>query len=341
MTKLSGMDWEARFMDRSSRQEGLLARYQVGDVGCTIDHWWRAKRSGRWVDLSPRVIGPRGAPESQTRRALAGTLDSGPAAMLHRRSTLAWLGVRGYDLRSIETARLRGRPTWKPTLAQVHFLRDVRPHDLIVVRGVPTETALRAIWCEAARYASPARFDIGYQKIGRLLDEANRLKLVTWAGLHEMVEDIHKRGRGGTVLMRALAEERQPGSSVTESRNERQLEELLAARGARPLRRQIVVGGHEPVGRCDHRDDELPLVHHTSPSDRWADETRYEQLMDARFTIGVIWEDDLWKNSRGATDAVALARQYAAAGIPAVIHSPGCPWPPPHVGAPDARRLAA
>ena len=159
-----------------------------------------------------------------------------------------------------------------------------------------------------------------------------------------MVDDIQKRGRGGTVLMRALAEERQPGSSATESRNELRLEELLAARGARPLRRQIVVGGHEPVGRCDHRDDELPLVvetnsleHHTSPSDRRADEARYEQLMDARFTIGVIWDDDLWKNPRGATDTVALARRYAAAGIQAVIHSPGCPWPPPHVGAPDAR----
>lgn len=342
------MDWEERFMHRSSRQEGLLAKFQVGDLGCTNDQWWQAKRNGRWVDLSPRVIGPRGAPDSEARRALAATLDSGPAAMLHRGSALAWQGMRGYDLRSIQTARLRGPVTWRPTLAEVHFLRDVRPHDLIVVRGVPSETALRAIWCEAARYASPARFDIGYKKIGRLLDEANRLKLVTWAGLHEMVDDIQKRGRGGTVLMRALAEERQPGSSATESRNERQLEELLAARGARPLRRQIVVGGHEPVGRCDHRDEELPLVvetnsleHHTSPSDRRADEARYERFMDARFTVGVIWDDDLWKNPRGATDTVALARQYAAAGIQAVIHSPGCPWPPPHVGAPDARRVAA
>lgn len=342
------MDWEERFMDRSSRQEGLLAKFQMGALGCTSDHWWRAKRTGRWIDVSPRVIGPRGAPESEARRALAATLDAGPAAMLHRRSALAWQGVRGYDLGSMETARLRGMPTWEPTLARLHFLRDVRPHDLIVVRGVPTETALRAIWCEAASYASPARIDIGFKKIGRLLDEANRLGLVTWAGLHEMVEDIAERGRGGTVLMRALAEERQPGTSATESHNERRLEELLAARGARPLRRQVVVGGHEPVGRCDHRDDELPvvvetnsLVHHTSPTDRIADEARYEQLMDALFTIGVIWEDDLWKNPRGATDTVELARRYAAAGIQAVIHSPGCPWPPPHVGAPREHPRAA
>jgi len=268
--------------------------------------------------------------------------------MLHHRSTLAWLGVRGYDLRAIDVVRLRGMPTWEPFLSQLHRLRDVRPHDLIVVRGVPTETALRAIWCEAAMYANPARFDLGVKKIGRLLDEANRLKLVTWAGLHEMVEGIHQRGRSGTVLMRALAEERQPGSSATASGNERRLEELLAARGARPLCRQVVVGGHEPVGRCDHRDDKLPLVvetnsleHHTAPSDRQADEARYDQLMDARFTVGVIWEDDLWKHPRGATDTVELARRYAAAGIPAVIHSPGCPWPPPHVGAPDGNQLAA
>ncbi len=342
------MDWEARFFDRSSRQEGLLAKHQVAGIGCTNDHWWSARRSKHWVDVSPRVIAPRGAPDSDARRALAATLDAGPAAVLHHQSALAWLGVPGFNLAELRVVRVRGGANWRPSLAHLHRLRDVRAHDLLVVRGVPTESALRAIWCEAARYASPARFDIGMKRIGRLLDEANRRKLVTWAGLHEMVEDLHQRGRGGTVLMRALAEERQPGSSVTESRNETQLEDLLAARGARPLSRQIVVGGHEPVGRCDHRDDELPLVvetnsleHHTSPSDRAADERRYEQLMDARFTIGVIWEDDLWKNPRGATDTVALARRYAAAGRPAVIHSPGCPWPRPHFGAPGPDRLAA
>jgi len=211
----------------------------------------------------------------------------------------------------------------------------------VVVRGVPTESALRAIWSEADRYAGARREDIGYERIGRLLDEGHRLKVVTWAALHEMVAGIHQRGRGGTVIMRALAAERLPGTSVTESRMETQLEKLLADIGARPLVRQIVVGGHEPIGRADHRDPELPLAvetnsmqFHTTPSDQAADELRYRRLTEAGFTVCVVWEDDLWSNPRGATDAVATARRYAAAGECVVVHSPGCPWPNPHLGAP-------
>jgi very-short-patch-repair endonuclease len=245
-------------------------------------------------------------------------------------------------------ARVRGAATWEPELARLHRLRDVRPNDLVVVRGVPTESALRAIWCEAARYANPALVDIGVRKIGRLVDEAHRLGLATWAGLHELVDDIHQRGRSGTVIMRALAEGRPPGTSATESRNEDRLEDLLDEAGVRPLRRQPVLGGHEPIGRCDHRDEELPLAvetnsrqHHTTPTDRAADELRYERLMDAGFTLGVIWEDDLWKNPGGVVETVALARRHARAGLRVVVHSPGCPWPHPRLGDPSRTFLAA
>ena len=205
---------------------------------------------------------------------------------------------------------------------------------MIVVRGVVTETALRAIWCEAARYSSPDRLDYGAEKIGRLLDNAQKLKLVTWAALAEMVDDIHERGRAGTTIMRALSEARPPGSSPTESRNEDQFEKILANAGVDPLERQIVVGGHEPIGRSDHRDPRRPLavevnslLHHTAPSDRLADERRYEALNVADFTVGVIWEDDIWSHPHQVVRTIAVARRLAAAGERVVVHSPSCPWP--------------
>ena len=334
------MEWEERFMDRSRSQEGLLAWFQLGELGCTRDQWWSAKSNGRWTTLSPRVIGPRGAPDSQARRALAAAFDSGPGSVLHWRSTLAWLGFRAFDLRDLHVARLRGGSTHQPSLAKLHQLRDLRPHDIVVVRGVPTESALRAIWAEAERYAGVRRQDLGYERVGRLLDEGHRLSVVTWAGLHEMVDGIQQRGRGGTVIMRALAAERLPGTSPTESNLEARLEKLLADIGARELRRQVVVGGHEPIGRADHRDAELPLAvetnslqFHTTPSDQAADELRYRRLIEAGFTVGVVWEPDLWQNPRGATDTVALARRHAAAGDRVVVHSPGCPWPNRYLGA--------
>lgn len=291
--------------------------------------------------MSRRVIKQRGSPGSDAQRVLAAVLDASPGAALHHRSSLAWLGFRGFDLRDLEVARARDQSGQCPTLATLHKLRSIRPHDIVVVRGVVTETALRAIWCEAAQYASPGRAGVGYLRIGHLLDAGHRMGLVTWAGLHEMVEDIHERGRSGTVIMRALADERPLGSSPTESNLESRLEEVLDRAGCRRLRRQIRVGGHEPIGRADHVDDVLPLVvetnsmtFHTTPTDRASDEQRYLRLMDAGFAVAVMWEVDLWGNERGVVMTLSQARQYAARGQPAVLHSPGCPWPVPHVGAP-------
>lgn len=223
----------------------------------------------------------------------------------------------------------------------MHRLRSLRPHDVIVVRGVVTETALRAIWTEAGRYASPARRDLGTERVGRLLDRAHTAGLVTWAGLHEMVEDLQQRGRAGTVIMRALAEQRPSGSSPIESRNEAQFERVLIEGHRRLFRRQEVLGGHEPIGRCDFADQDLPLAFevnsmtfHTAPTDRAADEQRYQALMNAGFTVGVAWDEDLWANPRAVLQTVDAARAHARRHRRVVIHSPACPWPHPRVGAP-------
>jgi hypothetical protein len=328
------MHWEDRFRQKAADQEGLVGRFQLPAMGCTINHWWNAKRNGRWLAPSSRVIALRGVPASEAQRVHAALLDTGPGSILHGASTLSWLGLQGFDQRTIHVARPWGLRSAPSELATIHRLRAIRAHDVIVVRGVVTETALRAIWCEAARYSSPDRIDYGAEKFGRLLDNAHKLKLVTWAGLAEMVDDIHERGRAGTTIMRALSEARPPGSSPTESRNEDQLEKILANAGVDPLERQIVVGGHEPIGRSDHRDPRRPLavevnslLHHTAPSDRLADERRYEALNVADFTVGVIWEDDIWSHPHQVVRTVAIARRLAAAGERVVVHSPSCPWP--------------
>jgi len=334
------MHWEARFRELARRQEGLFARHHLRSVGCSHDHWWRAQRSGRWEALSPRVLRLGGVPESDGQRALAAVLDASPGAVLHGASTLAWFGFRGFDLRRVHVARARG-VSGKPThLGVPHELRALRPHHVIVSRGVPTETPLRAIWSTAAGYSPEPLFEIGVERIMRLVDDANKRKLLTFAALHEMVHDIHERGRSGSAIMREVARLRPPGSSPTESRNEQELEKVLDRAGERRLRRQVVVGGHEPIGRTDFGDDELPLVlevnsliHHTTPSDRQADELRYRRLNDVGFTVVVIWEDDLWTHPKAVVDVIREGRRLAATDQTVTIHSPGCPWPDQGVAA--------
>jgi very-short-patch-repair endonuclease len=330
------MSWEDLLLERADEQLGLVARFELWDLGLDKHHWQRARRNGRWDALSARVLRRRGSGSSDAQRALAAVLDASPGGFLHGPATLGWFGLRGYDLSRIHVARIRGTSNHVPTLGEFHRLRNVRPHDLLAARGIVTESPLRAIWTEAGRFASPHRFEWGLDKIGHLLDEAHRKHLLTWGALHEMVDEIHQRGLAGTVLMRTLAASRQPGSSPTETRLEDQFEKVLANAGARPFRRQVVVGGHELIGRTDFRDDELPLAveinsltFHTEETDRQADLLRYRRLNDTGFTVAVVWEDDLWSRQRAVVETVAEARRLASLRQTVVIHSPGCPWPGP------------
>ncbi len=335
------MHWEHRFAEVAALHEGLIAKFHLPEIDCDSRQWWRAVRSGRWVPTGERVLRSVSSPPTDAQRALAAVLDASPGAVLHGPTALAWVGVRGYDLRALQVARARDVSSAGTTLAQLHTLRALRPHDVWVVRGVPTETALRAIWCEAARYGPERLYEIGLARIGRLLDQAHRMDLVTWAGLHEMVDDIHERGRAGSVIMRELARQRPPGSSCTESANEDQFEKILRDADERGFLRQRVLGGHELVGRADHSDEELPLAlevnslrYHTTPTDRAHDERRHQRLTDAGFTVAVVWDIDLWSNPGGVLDTVRVARRHASLAHRYVIHSPGCPWTPPLLGTP-------
>lgn len=331
--------WEARFANLAQRQDGLVARFQLPDIDCTTEDWRSAGRTGRWELVSDRVLRAGGSPRADAQWVAANVLDASPGAILHGPSTLAWMGIGPYTLAKVLVARQRGASGRRARLAEVHRLRNLRAHDVIVVRGVATESALRAIWAVAAPYAPERRFEVGLDKIGHLLDDANRKGWVTWAGLHEMVEGIQQRGRAATRLMRALAESRPPGTNPTESRLERRFEKILEERGVRGFVRQRWLGGHEPVGRIDERDEQFPLAlevnsttFHTAPTDRAADERRHQSLNNAGFTVAVIWEDDIFYNPAGVVATVREARRLAAAGIRAVVHSPACPWPDPYLG---------
>ncbi len=329
------MDWEQRLREEAEQQMGLLAKFHLPKLGFNSRHWWRAVRTGRWEPLSSRVLRVRGVPETDEQRALAAVLDASPGGVLHGPSTLAWFGLRGYNLARMHVARPRALTGTGVELGQLHNLRQIRAHDVVVVRGVPTETPLRALWAEAATFAAPSSVEFGKRRIGRLLDDAHVKGLVTWAALHEMVDDISERGRAGSRIMRELAESREPGSSPTESRNEDRFEEILLGSNVSSLRRQIVIGGHEPIGRVDYCDDELPLVvevnsttYHSSPSDRAEDEVRYQRFNDAGFTVAVVWEYDLWSDKGAVLDTLRLARKHARSRDRVVLHSPRCPWPP-------------
>lgn len=147
------MHWEARFQDVAASHHGLIAKFHLPEIDCTSDHWWRAIRSGRWHREGRRVLRSGGAALTLEQRLLAALLDASPGAVLHGPSALAYQGLRGYNLADIHVARARDISGAPAELARLHELRALRAHHVTVLHGIVTETALRAIWCEAARYA--------------------------------------------------------------------------------------------------------------------------------------------------------------------------------------------
>ena len=160
------MHWEQAFESVAATHEGLVAKFHLPEIGCNSDHWWRAIRTGRWLPVGPRLIRAAAAPASDARRVLAGVLDANPGAALHGPSALAWVGVRGFDLARLQVARARGVSGTRASLAQLHEVRALRAHHLTVVRGVVTETALRAVWGEAERFGPERLHEVGLARIG-------------------------------------------------------------------------------------------------------------------------------------------------------------------------------
>lgn len=314
-------------------QSGVLGIHQVPSLGGDHRWWTQARRNGRWEPLSENVLRADGWPDTLEQRAFAGVLDAGRTAFLFGDPALAWFGVRNRRLEPVQIGRRRGTTNRPGALARVHRLRDVRASDVVVVRGMPVLSPVRALWCEAATLAH-LPLEWGVPRLARVADELNRSKLLRWEQLHASIAALGRRGRAGTVLMREIAAGRLPGTSATESRNEDRLEEVLADAQAAPLIRQPVVGGDEPIGRTDFRDADLPLVaevnsitFHTTPSDRDADRRRYARLMAAGFTVAVLWEDDLWSNPADVARVMGEARAAARAGRTCVLHTASCPWP--------------
>lgn len=153
------MDWETQFNRCAATHEGLVAKFLLTELGCDSRHWWKAARTNRWDLVSRRVLRAEASPQTEAQYVLAAVLDASPGAVLHGPSTLGWCGLGTYDLRDLQVGRVRGLTGANPTLAHVHRLRSLRAHDVTVIRGIATETVLRAIWTEAARYASANRVE--------------------------------------------------------------------------------------------------------------------------------------------------------------------------------------
>ena len=291
----------------ATRQHSLVAVFQLYGLGATATEIARLRDgTSGWEPLSPRVLARTGSAATVQRGLMAAVLDASPGAVLSSTTAAHLWGAPGHRAAPVHVTRHRGVSRRGSTLATVHEVVDLRPHHVKLLQGIPVTSPTRTVF-DLASTVHPGRVE-------RFLDWCWSERLLDGAGLLVTVQELAKRGRTGSALLRELAAARGPGYVPPASGLERRFEQVLAQRGLGSYRRQVDCGGTAWTGRVDYRHHELPLVieinserYHSALVDQRADLERRRQLERDGFEVCVVWDLDVWHHPDTVADSVRAA----------------------------------
>jgi len=292
----------------AERQHGVIARWQVRQVGGTEHQMRRLAERREWAVETSRVLRLVGAPRTDAQRVMTAVLDAGVGAVLSHTSAAAWWGIPGFDLKTIHVARPRGGTRRPSALAIIHELRAVPADHVRVLDGVPVVSPSLLLYQLAAT--------VHPKRVERACDNAWAMGLLgSGRTLHRLLIDLSKQGRNGTTVLRDILSTRPVGYIAPASGLERRFRSILEDAGEEPMRRQIDLGDDDWIGRVDFVDAHLPLVveinsqrYHTARLDQEADDRRHADLRAAGFEVLVFWDEDVWRAPREVLAEVRRAR---------------------------------
>jgi len=302
------MNHDRDLRDLAARQFGLVRADQARALGVTRSQLRRLADRG-WSRVAPSVFAVCGAPVTDAQRALVAIWAHGDFAALARISAAAWWDLPGFGLDPIEV--IRRRDATERGMSQVHESRILAPHHIVERNGIPVTSPSRTIF-DLAAVCHPGRVE-------RALDTFWARRLVTYESLEMVVDELGRRGRTGTTLMRRLLADRHDEYRAPESGLEARFVALVEEAGDEPFERQVVLGDDDgPIGRVDFVDRCRRLVvetdslrFHSSPSDRANDERRDARLRAIGYQVQRVGEVELVSRPRDVLETVRSARTDA------------------------------
>jgi very-short-patch-repair endonuclease len=297
----------------AERQHGLVARWQLREIGLTHQQVTRLPRGGGWERVGSSVLRRAGSPRSATQGALAAVLDAGPKAFLSYESACAHWGHKGCRLHPHQVLALRSN-TGRTFLGQVHFCKHIPERWFTVLDGVPV---VRPELLALQLFAS---MSVG--RATRLVDSLWARRLVDHTAIGGLLTSLSASGRNGIVALRAYYEARgdlwTPPASGLESR----LMNLAELAGV-PLRRQVDLGdGQRWLGRVDFVHVSRPFLvevqselHHSALVDQQADAARIQALRAAGFVVETVWEHDLWTNAASVVEQLRSGERLSGGSV--------------------------
>jgi hypothetical protein len=242
------------------------------------------QRRGEWRAVQPGVFAPAACNLTPEGAVLAAVLSAGRGAYASHGTAAALHRFPGYSLSGPIHVTVPNDRRPSGVEAVVHYSRAVPPHHRVMKNRVPTSSVARTIF-DLARPQDAKRVE-------RALDNALVMKLVAVPAVERVFIDLAGSGRGGTVLMRALLDERRDGFVVPRSRIEREFLALVRAYELPAPRREIDLGSNESWnGRVEFVFDPGVLVEvdgrrwHTALLDIEADNDRDNGFSTSDFIV--------------------------------------------------------
>ena len=234
---------EAAIAKIAARQHGAFSRAQAVGAGITIDGIrWRLG-TGRWTSPHPGVFVVAGCPRTYEQRLMAACLYGGPGVVTSQRSAATVRELPALRPALVQLTGPAERRLRRPGIDAVRT-PSLAAQDVATRAGIPVTSVCRTIIDCAAEMPS--------ERLGEMLDEARRRRLVALGVVARRVDELAAPGRAGIVVMRSLLASRDvPPATVFESR----LATLLAVAGLAPPTRQLRV---ELVDRIVYLDFSYP-----------------------------------------------------------------------------------
>ena len=277
----------------------------------------------RWSRLSQRVLRLVGSPATREQELMAAVLDVGiGGALSHSHALMHW-HVQPHLPGRPHVTRTRDRSNRPGRVAIVHEPLLLPEHHVVRLDDIPVVLPARALVEVAGMQRRGAELEWWVQKMGRLVDTAWAMRLVSGGSLRAMVDELAERGRPGIATMRQVLAERPAGYVPAASNLERRFETILADAGEPPMRRQVNCGDDVRwLGRVDFADPYLPVLaeiqserHHSSRTDQQLDAERIARLRAAGFFVASISELEVWHQAPVAVGKVRTARADARAAL--------------------------
>lgn len=225
----------------AAEQHGVLARRQVLAAGGDDALVRRRLRSGVWVRPAPGVYELAGLPDDPERRLWTAWLAVGPHAVVSHETAAQRRGLGPVPTGRLVFTTAHGDHHRIPGVV-VHQLRDVLPHHVGLVDGLPTTTAARTIM-DLAAVSSDAR-------LLRIVEEAVRTGRTTDLEIAAAYADIARPGKWGANRMLRVLARRGPRNPVPDSKLERLLLAAIRAAGLPEPLAQFTHPGRSPVHGC-------------------------------------------------------------------------------------------